>query len=417
MTLVGLVCAFALLPRLLSRDSFPSFLSPPPHYSRDVHAAVRAALATVDSSGQGRIRILSESSVVDRRILDALTSLAHPRIAMLPRDRIAIDEAVRQGEVLALQAGRRYLELIGFDLEWLPQSPGTAVFPWARVRRRLHCAVVRDDRWSPLPGVEYTGRLGVQLPPSLDGEIVLIVGDEMPLDIEAHDLDGMPVPLQREVLRAGPASGMPADFWLGDGNPWSAPGSVMRLTIDALPVRERLVSLHLGRRAPRVLARLEGYDTNARVGVCAAPLGVDDAFQQTQELVITPDTPEYFGTGWYGTELASPALGRIRWMKAHGAILVPSARRGEVDVVAAGAPVATERGDEVATLALRINDVFAAEPVTLAPGPRKYRWKVPSRAWLAGTNELTFAVSRTARSERDNRQLGFALQRLTLTMK
>jgi hypothetical protein len=189
---------------------------------------------------------------------------------------------------------------------------------------------------------------------------------------------------------------------------------VVRLTIDALPVRERLFSLGLGRRAPRVLARLKDYGAAARAEVCAAPLGVDAAFRRESRVVVIPDTPEYFGTGWYGPELGRSGLGLVRWMKGQGAILVPSARRGTVDVVVHGAAATAD----ATTLTLTVNDVFTTAPVSLVPGRPRYQWKIPAPTWLAGTNELLFTVSRTARLfTHDTRDLGFALQRLEVTLE
>lgn len=429
--LVVLGGAAALLVRSLSPDLFSPLVFPRGDQSLDVRDAVRTALAGLDGGKTSQIHILSESAAVDRSVADALSPPPdHVRVATLRRDFESVDRAAHAGELLALQNGRRYLELLGFALEWLPQPAETAAFPWARVRRRLRCAGVREDRWSPLPGVEYTGRLGLQMAPSLVGKLVLVIGDRIALDIEAAELDDMPVALHREVLRAGPVSGVPVELWSSDGDPTRAPQAVIRLTIAALPVRERLVSLRLGRRAPRVLARLVNYEKDARVRVCAAPLGVDDAFDTAGALVITPDTPEYFGTGWYGREFASPALGSVRWMKSHGAILVPSARRGAVEVVMTGAPnaaggVATEAGSpprtadaDAATMILSVNDVFAGDPVALRSGPSTYRWRVPETAWLAATNELTFTVSRSTRlSDRDTRDVAFALRRLEVIMK
>ena len=243
--------------------------------------------------------------------------------------------------------------------------------------------------------------------------MVLVIGDAVPLEIDAQALDGMPIPIHKEVLRAGPASTAPADFWLGDGNPWSAPGAVVRLTIAAQPRRDGLISLRLGRRAPRVLARLKGYDDAARAHICAAPLGVDDAVGSASAVVVLPDTPEYFGTGWYGPELGPSGPGPVRWMKGQGVILVPSRRRGTMEVSLVGTPA----GETTTTLTLTVNDVFTAAPVTLAPGASSYHWTVPRPIWLAGTNELLFSISRTARaSERDTRDRGFALERLELRL-
>lgn len=382
-----------------------------------VDAEVRDAVSrAVNGLGGRPIAILAESPAVDRTVARALSAEAAGAATLIARDEAAIARALQEGELLALSRGRTFLELTGFELEWLPQPPEAAAFPWSRVRGSLHCADVREDRWSPLPGLEYTGRLGIQQPPDPDGALVFIIGDAVPLDLDAQDLEALPVPMRIELLRPGPASTAPADYWLGEGNPWSAPGSVVRVTLDALPARPRLVDLRLGRRAPRVLARLREYGDAARARVCAAPVAADPAFARGADLVVLPDTPEYFGTGWYGPELGPPGLGSIRWMKGQGAILVNFARRGTVEVIVRGAPAA----GAPATLALTVNDLHALPPTALAAGSAEYRWTVPAAAWLAGTNELLFTLSRTARGThdaRDTRDLGFALQRIALVMR
>ena len=408
--LIGLLCVAAIGVRGFSAGFLGGILFPDANLRR----TIGVTLEGLDTAGRP-IHILSESASIDRTVIETLPTLRHAHATTLARQITAIEDAVGRGEVLALQGGRQYLELLGYELEWLSQAASAPLFTWARVRKRLHCADIRADRWSPLPGVDYTGRLGIQLPADPDGAMVLIIGDAVPLDIEAESVDGMPIPIQRERLRAGPASTVPADFWLGDGNPWSAPRSVIRLTIDAQAGRDRLLSLRLGRRAPRVFARLRDYDSAVRARICAAPLSADAEFRQERQLVVLPVTPEYFGTGWFGPELGSPELGSVRWMKAQGAILVPSARRGAVEILIRGAPAVAP--DDLTTLTLTVNNVYTAPELMLRPGQASYRWTVPSPTWLAGTNELLFTVSRTARaSERDTRELGFALQRLELSL-
>src|SRR5687768_7529120 len=82
------------------------------------------------------------------------------------------------------------------------------------------CVSVRSDRWNLLPGVELTGRLRLQLAPAPAGAMTLIVGDSIPLDLEAHAAGGATVPLHREEIHATAA---PPDFWLEYGTPWNAP--------------------------------------------------------------------------------------------------------------------------------------------------------------------------------------------------
>jgi hypothetical protein len=154
------------------------------------------------------------------------------------------------------------------------------------------------------------------------------------------------------------------------------------------------LTLSLGRRAPRVIARLAGYPPDVQAPVCAHPVGAAEI---------------YFATGWYGEETGPQ--GRIRWMREHGAVLL-SSTTGQATQVRLRAAPAVPPGDENETfLRLRVNDVFDASPVAMRAGFADYDWNVPDSAWVAGTNELFFSVSRTL--ARDTRTLGMALASVT----
>jgi hypothetical protein len=280
----------------------------------------------------------------------------------------------------------------------------------AALRETSSCATVRGDFWNPLFGVDYTGRLGIALPPRAGGAIVLFIGDALPLDIEAESSDGTPVPFLIDRLRAGPGLHIPPDLWLESGSPWSSPREVVRARLDALPDRDRVVYVHLGRRAPRVLARLMGYDADARASVCAARLAARAAFAGDDRLEITPARSEYFAMGWYGVETASPEA--VRWMKERGVILIPSARDGGIHISLEAAPAASIGEGAGAMLSLRVNDVFEAPPVAMRHGFARYDWAVPDASWVSGTNEVLFTVSAT--DMRGGEVHGLALKRAEL---
>jgi hypothetical protein len=258
------------------------------------------------------------------------------------------------------------------------------------------CARVRSTEWHPLSGVDYTGRLRLGLPPQLGGAVILYIGDSIPLDVEATDEVGDPVPMHAERMTAGPGRALPPDFWLDDGSPDAAPGQIIRIQLDASGERARALRLSLGRRAPRVLARLVGYPSRTDVQVCADPVGRD-------EIV--------YATGWYGQE-RDPAEGPIRWMQEHGVVLVSSADGRGVRVHARLSPVPEVAEAPGAEVGLRVNDTIDVGGYVLRPGFRDYEWVVPDAAWVAGTNELLFRVSRTARI--GSRRLGLALASLNI---
>jgi len=66
--------------------------------------------------------------------------------------------------------------------------------------------------------------------------------------------------------------------------------------------------------------------------------------------------------------------------------------------------------DADTTLRLRVNDVFELPAVAMRAGFSDYEWFVPDGAWVSGTNELFFTVSRV--EQRGTRALGLALASL-----
>ncbi len=248
--------------------------------------------------------------------------------------------------------------------------------------------------------------------------MVMVIGDTVPLDIEARSVGGTPVPIRREKLRGAPGLGVPPDFWLESESPWSMPRELVRITIDALPTRAQVIELTLGRRAPRVLARLTGYSNDVRAQACAARIGMADAFVNRPDLVISPSQSEYFATGWYAEERASADAVSVRWMGEHGAMLVPSARDGAVRIRLRASPPLAESRDNAPLLSVRVNDVFDMITVPMVAGVADYEWSIPDAAWVAGTNELLFSVSRTLRvpyrGGNHMRRLGLALHQLEL---
>ena len=276
---------------------------------------------------------------------------------------------------------------------------------FATLTNGFHCARVKGDAWSPLPGLEYTGRLVVTLPGVSGGEMVMIVGDEFPLEVDVETMTGIEVPVKKTRLVLGPGGvAPPPDYWLEEGSPLSAPPEVQRLTIPASAGSDRLVSLRLGRRAPRVLARLAGYPSEARATICAASLELPPAFQGAAEITIAPQSASTFGIGWLGLE-DLPDVGRIRFMRHYGAVLIASAARRAVHVALEGR-LGVIRGAIDPAVELSVNGVVSLDARPLRNGTAVYEWDVPERAWLQGINELLFRVS--------GAPLG--LQRLTLTL-
>ena len=254
------------------------------------------------------------------------------------------------------------------------------------------CARVRSTVWHPLSGLDYTGRLRITLPPRPDGAIVLFIGDSVPLDVEAETGRRTPLAISRERIAFAPGVHLPPDFWLEDQAPWNAPREVVRVSVDAREERALAFVLLLGRRAPRVIARLTGYPPEITAQVCAD---------------IVPEGERYFATGWYGEE--QTAGGAVRWMGERGAVLMTSPHGRDTRVRIRAAPAVDDDGAET-MVTLRVNDVFELPAVAMRAGFAEYDWAVPDAAWVAGTNELLFTVSRVER--RGTRTLGLALASL-----
>lgn len=253
-------------------------------------------------------------------------------------------------------------------------SPAEPTIDDTLTRDEAGCAGVSSAVWHPLSGLEYTGRLRIRLPGQFGGALAIYVGSSVPLDLEASNERGEPVPINHERMVLGPGVFVPPDFWLDDGSPLAAPRHVSQLLIDASGEGTRTVVLSLGRRAPRVLARAIGYSSAGRVQICAEPLAAREI---------------YFATGWYGQE-HDPKIGPVRWMRQHGAVLVWSAEGRAARLRVRLAPAVDS---EQPQLAVRVNEAYDLEPFTLRPGFQEYELQIPDEAWVRGSNELFFRVS------------------------
>ncbi|MCA1584326.1 MAG: hypothetical protein LC791_06010 [Acidobacteria bacterium] len=370
--------------------------------------------ATLDDLRRSRpIALIAEDTLVD----SALAAWAGaPRLSQHPD---APARALARGlEPLAGPSARAHLELAGYRFERAASIDDPAPYILSRVAERFRCATIRSDRWSLLPGVEYTGRLGLYVPPGLGASLVLIVGDELPLQLGAALASGRTLALKQQALLKGPGSGAPPpDYWFDNGDPALAPQNVTRVTLPAHPVNSTIAGLFLGRRAPRVLARLDGHPDHDRGSVCAAPLGPDALWGRdaTREVRVALETSALFGMGWYGLE--GDAHDRFRWTSSDAAVLVPSAIRSAVRVRLDAAPAA-EPDASGPMLTLQVNGMREAE-LSMRPGLASYDWEIPASHWLQGTNELLFSLSRSVRPSdqgaHDTRVLGMRVHGIMLT--
>lgn len=385
-----------------------------PSGSRDTRAFLARVEATVEelARGQRPVAIVAEDTLIDSAFA---ASAAAPR---LPQDPDVIGRALVDGyEPIAGPSGRANLELLGYRFEVAAVVDAPVPFALSRVAERFRCAPVRNDRWSLLPGVEYTGRLGIDIPPGLDTGLTLIVGDDLPPQLRGAFATGETFEPRQQALMSGPGAGTPPpDYWLDAGDPALSPPRAVRVTLPGHPLARRLVSLFLGRRAPRVLARLDGSDSEARGRVCAAPLGPDALWgAATRDVQVPLDAAAFYGVGWHGVEGIASA--RFRWTASDAVVLVPTTGPGPVRVRLDAAPAAPVDGGGPA-LTLRVNG--QAQPAQqMRAGVQRYEWIVPTSVWVPGTNELMFSVSRSVRpadtGARDTRVLGLRVEGLRLS--
>lgn len=337
--------------------------------------------------------IVAEDTRIDSALVPWLAARA-PRAHRAAQDGPVVGAAHADGRlVLAGPVGRRHLELAGISFGEGFQVEERTPFQLSEVDGAFRCVGVRPDRWSQLPGLEYTGRLGLEVPGRLGGELRLIIGDALPLPVRAATPEGRPIPLTMDPLLSGPgASAPPADYWMDGSVPEASPPWLRRVHVPADPLSRSMVSIELGRRAPRVIARLVGYEPEARGRICAAPLGPLRLAERGEAMIALSDESA-FGTGWYGREGRGAAA--FRWAQPEAIVLVRSAVRDTVSVTL-DAEAAAPTGDGGTTVSLLVNGVEIGAR-TMAGGRARYTWTAPAGVWLAGTNELWWRTSRAVR--------------------
>jgi len=406
-----------------------------PLMGRDARGFRDALERALDAALDEPVVIVAE----DTRLDSAVTAWAAHRqgTRRTVQEGRVVSAAFGEGRtVLAGPVGRRQLELAGFVFERRFTIADPLPFVMSAAVSAFRCTSVRSDRWSQLPGLEYTGRLGIELPAAIDGELQIIVGDTLPLRLRVESADGGAVPTVSESLLSGPGVGAPPpDYWFDGGLPEDGPHVISRLHLPMHPTRASLVALQLGRRAPRVIARLSGVDDEARGRICAAPIGRETLFADTDTERISVNDAHVFGRGWYGVQHRGGTA--FRWADADAVMLLPSAATTDVEVsidadadtddraadaaegdtraadadtkavdAADGADRTDERrgttagarptGADAITLTLRVNGIDVGTR-RMSAGERRYTWSVSARVWLAGTNELWWHTSRAVR--------------------
>jgi hypothetical protein len=346
---------------------------------RRTAATVTAALAPLVAAEPATV-------VAENRRLDAaLTAWGATadlrRVRAVPR---LVDAARSDGRtVLAGPSARTALELWGFEFAPRIRVGGPARFAMATLTGRLHCVPVAQP-WRELPGLEFTGRLGLHAPAGAGQLEVVIVGPP-PLAPRLTFADG------RSAGHAAPVSmdlpSLPPVLWPGDGRLPDPALSGLRLTLPAQPDRAQSAVLALGQRAPLVAVRYtEPAHLTGVATACAAPLP-RDAVEIAGAVPL--DDEVYFAGGWGGAVRAGGVTARVA--NARAIVLVPASSAGARTVALRARPRAATTGWGVGLL---VNG-WAANPQPMVAGDHEYRWPVPDGVWVAGTNELVFDVAWT----------------------
>ena len=345
---------------------------------------------------------VAEDTRIDTAVVAWGASAGVQRVRPIPR---LVEAAMSGRTVLAGPSARTALELWGFRFTPRAGVETPARFAVAAISGRLRCLPVAAP-WRELPGLEYTGRLGLHLPAGSGQLEVTIVGPP-PLTPRLTWADGRPV--GRIVPLAMDLPSLPPVLWPGDGRLPDATQIGLRLELPALGDLTQSATLALGQRAPLVAVRFtEPAHLTGVATVCAAPLPRDAA---DVAAAVPLDDDAYFAGGWHPVERASAAW--FRWTAGRAVTLLPS------DGAAAVAIAVTARAAAPGpvTLTAVVNGT-SLEAQAMGPGDREYRWPVPAGLWVEGTNELVLDVSATTRpsaaGSADTRELGVAVTALRI---
>ncbi len=345
--------------------------------------------------------IVTEDTRIDTALVAWGSGLGLQRVRPVPRLVDAVAAAGRT--VLAGPAARTALELWGFRFDERRRVTGS--FALAALVGRLRCLPVAMP-WRELPGLEYTGRLGLHVPAG-DGRLEVVIVGPPPLAPRMTWGDGRPVGRLEPLTVDLP--NLPPVLWPGDGRLPDAALIGIRVELPGLPGVAQSASLALGQRAPQVAVRYASPANVATVAtVCAAPLPREEA---TGDAGVPLDDDAYFAGGWHAVERTGSAW--FRWTARRAVALLPSEGDGDVTLSLAARPAAPGP----VMLAATVNG-SPLEARAMGPGNQEYRWRVPRGLWVDGTNELVLEVSATTRpsdaGSPDARELGLAVTALRI---
>lgn len=294
--------------------------------------------------------------------------------------------AAAGGVVIAGPAARAALELWGLRFTAGPSVWTPVPFGYGRVARGFHCVEV-GRRWSELPGLDFTGRLGAHLPAGAGSLEVVVVGPDLG-GVRVTTADGRPRGTVVGVAVRDLAE-LPPVLWPGDGRLPDAGTRVTRAIVPEVADAAVDVAIALGARAPLVAARI---GDGGSATICAAPLPRPDPFERLaagNPWRVPLDDEAFAGAGWQ--PLARGRTSDARTADRRGVILIPSSGARTVTVAAEVALDDASRGTaQSVALTLAVNGSAVARREVGVNGA-VLQATVPSTLWIDGTNEIALA--------------------------
>lgn len=343
--------------------------------------------------------LVTEDTRVDTAIV-AWAGAGWQRVRPLP----ALVEAARdRGRVIvAGPSARAALEAWGFRFRNSVRIEHPVPYVVGELTGRLRCVPLAAP-WRELPGLEYTGRLGVHVPAGTGALEIVVVGPP-PVTPRLWRLDGRPIGEHGDLPMTLPA--LPPVLWPSDGQLPDARLGAVRLRLSARTDLAQAAAVTLGQRAPLVAARFTAPADHPDVAtVCAAPLPRQPADIAAQVPVVDD---AYFGSGWHLAE--RDAAGPFRWTDHRAVTLLPSADGRSVGLVV------TARAAAGGARAAAFVNGWPAGAREVTGAFAEYRWEVPAGVWVEGTNELALEIAPTVRPAdhggADPRRLGLAVTSL-----
>lgn len=364
----------------------------------DARAFSAALTAAVPGPASG-VAIVAE----DPRVDSALVAFRGASLARLrPSPELVERRSASGSPVWAGPSARTMLELWGLRFTTRTAVERPAPFTFSEVAGRFRCVPVATA-WRELPGLEYTGRLGVHLPAGRGRFETVVVGSPPGRPVMTAPTGA---PRGRAERLAMDRRALPGVLWPDRGAPLDPALVATKFTLDALEGQAETAVVALGSRAPLVAVRFVDDARSTGVAIiCAAPLPRDDGLAGARTWPLRLDDRVFFAAGWHGVEFTPDAV--FRWTTGQAVLLLPSMRARAVTLHVDAQPAVGDATPPT-TITAVVNGWAAGTHAMTGTG--RYAWALPDTIWVDGTNEIRLEISRTRRPSDtggdDTRELG-----------